>query len=312
MKTVSAVLLLFSLVAFSLVSTELFSQQGGIRGKVIDDDDNPLEGVEVVIQAKRGANRATVRTDAKGQFLRLGLQPGTYQIDFTLEGYEPAYAEVTISSGQAYRIDGIPLAKKPEGVLDPETHAQARAALDIAGKATAAGDYQAALDALLKFNELVPDASPEVLFNIGRSYEKLGNTEQALAHYEKAVELEPIFDAYVAMADIHATASRWSEAKAALEKARELKPGDQVVLFNYAVYAMNDGDPATAEEVFAKLVELKPDDALVHYQLGMVKASLGKNDEAAQHMEKYLELDPEGNHAATAKQILDTLTKNEA
>ena len=139
MKTVSAVLLLFSLVAFSLVSTELFAQQGGIRGKVIDDDGNPLEGVEVVIQAQRGANRAIVRTGAKGQFLRLGLQPGTYQIDFALEGYEPAYAEVTISSGQAYRIDGIPLAKKPEGVLGPEAHAQARAALDIAATATAAG-----------------------------------------------------------------------------------------------------------------------------------------------------------------------------
>ena len=101
-----------------------------------------------------------------------------------------------------------------------------------------------------------------------------------------------------------------AEAKTALKEALELRPGDPVVLFNYGAYSMNSGDPATAETVFAELVELKPDDALAHYQLGMVKVSLAKNDEAIEHMKKYLELEPEGANAATAQQILDTLSKN--
>jgi len=302
MKIVAIALLLCSVVSFS----------GGIRGTVVDDDGKPLEGVNVSIKARMGSNQATVSTNAKGVFRRKGLQVGTYDIYFTLEGYQVAYVEVTIDTGPDYRVGNIPLAKKPEGLLNPEIHAQARAAIDTAAKATAEGNHQMALDALLQFNALLPEASPEVLLNIALSHEKLGNTKQALAHYEQTVELEPNLEAYVAIAEIHASASRWNEAKTALGKALELNPDDQIVLFNYGTYAMNSGDPAAAEGVFAKLVELKPNDGLAQYQLGMVKLSLGKNDEAAQHMEKYLELEPEGSYVSEVKNFLNALIKNDS
>ncbi len=298
-----------ALIVFLLATSHAYAQRGGLRGKIVDDKGKPIEGVEVVIERKDGGFRARVRSNAKGEYLRAGLRPGTYRLMFSRDGYQPVLVEMHVSAGKPETVDRVTLVKLPEGALTETAHKEAQGALAAASKATAKEDYEGAIESLRKFLEVVPD-SPEAYFNIAANYEKMGDKDEALVNYKKATEVKPdFFDAYVAIADLHASEKRWQQAMEAMEKALELRPDDKVSLFNYGAYSMNSGHPDKAAEAFQKLVDADPSYALAHYELGMVKASLGQNDEAAAHLQKYLELEPEGDHAATAKQILGVLKK---
>ncbi|MFQ5790226.1 MAG: tetratricopeptide repeat protein [Acidobacteriota bacterium] len=293
-----------------LVAADAGAQRGGIRGRVVDEHGDPLEGVEVLFELVDGARPLKTKTNAKGQFVKAGLRLGDYRITCSLEGYEVVVLQVRISFGRPQTLDDVVLAKLPEGTLTETTHRQAQDALDAAAAASEGEDHQAAIDSLKKFLELVPD-SAEAHFNIAASYEKMGDAENALSYYQKAVELNPeLFDAWVAIADLYSKQKKWKEGMAALEKALEIRPGEPLLRFNYGAYAFNAGDMALAQESFQELIELNPDYAMAYYQLAMVMVGQGKNDEAIPHFEKYLELEPEGANAATAQGILEQLKKN--
>lgn len=293
-----------------LVAGEASAQNAGVRGRVEDENGQPLEGVEIFLEKKGGGRTAKVSTNAKGEFVKAGLRVGTYKITYSLEGYETALSEFKVSFGAPRDLGTMTLPKLPEGVLGEKAAKAAQQHLDAATEASGKEDHQATIESLQKFVERVPD-SGEAYYNIAAAYEKLGDQENALSNYRKATELRPnLYMAWVAMGTIYGAQEHWQEGMAAFEKGLELKPNELVVRFNYGVYAANAGDDEKAQQAFEKVTEIDPDYALAHYQLAVVIMSQGKTDEAVPHFEKYLELEPEGAYAAAAKQILESLKKN--
>jgi hypothetical protein len=59
---------------------------GQIRGKVVDDDEKPLEGVKVQLESPAIGTR-TFTTARDGQFRFLTLPPGAYTVKFTRADY---------------------------------------------------------------------------------------------------------------------------------------------------------------------------------------------------------------------------------
>jgi hypothetical protein len=81
--------LLSALTLAVLVVMPLFAQaqSGNIYGTVRDDKGAPLPGVTITVS---GAGAPVVQlSDSQGQFRILGLSPGTYQLDGSLEGFSP-------------------------------------------------------------------------------------------------------------------------------------------------------------------------------------------------------------------------------
>jgi tetratricopeptide (TPR) repeat protein len=176
-------------------------------------------------------------------------------------------------------------------------------------EASSSEDYQATIKSLQEFLEMVPN-SAEAHFNIGAAYEKMGDTENALASYRKAVEFAPdMYDAWLAMGDLCGKTQKWQEGMEALGKALELQPDTGAVLFNYGAYAFNAGDVDAAEGAFERLVEADPTHAMGHYRLALVNVGQGDREKAIAHIEKYLELAPDSPNAAAAKELLNTLNQ---
>jgi hypothetical protein len=86
-------------LVFLVAGIALRAQTSGhIRGTVVDDDGNPLAGVQVqAIHAS--ASRAT-KTGKDGQFRFSMVPPGSYKVRFFL----PAYSEV--EKNATVRLDG--------------------------------------------------------------------------------------------------------------------------------------------------------------------------------------------------------------
>lgn len=298
-----------------LFTVAVWAQTGSVKGKVLGQDGQPVEKVQVTIEFLGGVTRKlTTSTNAKGDFIQIGLSTGSYRLTFQKEGYEPATTEVRVRLGDPTEVGKVVLQKIPEGGLSREQAARLGAEVkkefEAGVAASQKGDHQAALDAFQKVLALVPD-SADAHFNIGFTQEKLGNAEQALAAYRKAIELRPdYYETYVALSNLHNSRKEYPEAMKALAKAIEIQPDDSTSLYNLGAIAMNAGDIPAAQQAFEKLVALNPDHAAAHFQLGMVFVNQAKNDEAIQHLEKYLALEPQGPHAATAQGVLQYLKKD--
>ena len=70
-----------------------------ITGEVLDEEGNPIEGVDVRIKWDKG--EFTVKTDADGIYRKDDLEPGKYTIVVDAEGFEDEKEEFEVGSGKA-------------------------------------------------------------------------------------------------------------------------------------------------------------------------------------------------------------------
>jgi predicted TPR repeat methyltransferase len=313
MRRATAVCLVLAPAAL-LLSLEARAQMGAVKGHVKGADGEPVEKVQVTIEFLGGVTRKlNTSTNAKGDFVQIGLTSGSYRLTFQKQGYEPLSTEVRVRMGDPTEVGDVVLQKIPEGGLSREQAAQLGAevkkAFEVGVAASQKGDHPAALAAFQKVLELMPD-SADGYYNIGFTQEKLGNSDAALAAYSKAVELRPdYYEALVALSNVHNLRKDYQAAMEALSKALELRPAEPTSLYNLGAIAMNAGDIPAAQQAFEKLIAVNPEHAAAHFQLGMVFVNQAKNDEAVQHLEKYLALEPSGQHATTAQGVLQYLKK---
>jgi tetratricopeptide (TPR) repeat protein len=300
--------------AFSiLVAAEAFAQRGAYRGKLVDEQGNPMEGVVCTAELHGGGGRATsVTTKKNGEFVKAGIPVGNYVVSCDKEGYRPLRLPAQVSSNEQADLGTVTMYRLAPGELSEKDSARATELLEKFNISTKSDDHQATLASLLELAKMLPE-NPEIQFNIASTYEKLGDMDKALEHYQKAGELKPDFyDAWLSIGDIQGKRKAWPEAAAAMKKAIDLKATDPIALFNYAVYAQNAGDLAAAESAYEKTLAIDPGRAMAHYQLGLMAVSKEQNDAAIAHFEKFLELAPNDPQAQAAKGVIEALKQKKS
>jgi tetratricopeptide (TPR) repeat protein len=299
--------------AFVLAAVDAFAQRGAFRGKLIDEQGNPIEGVVCNAELQGGGGRATSVTSKKnGEFVKAGLQVGNYVVTCEKEGYRPLPLGAAVSSSEQADLGTNTMYPLAPGELSAKDSARAAELLEKFNMSSSSDDHQATLASLFELEKMLPD-NPELQFNIASTYEKLEQPDKALEHYGKTTSLKPDFyEAWLAIADIHGKKKAWAEAASAMKKAIDLKATDATVLFNYAVYAENADDVAAAETAYRKALELDPTRATAHYRLGLIAVKNEQNDAAIAHFEKFLELAPTDPQAEAAKQVIDALKQKKS
>lgn len=296
-------------VVFALVAADSFAQRGSLRGRIVGEDGNPIEGVVCSVELSDGGRSTSAETKDDGQFVRGGLRPGVYTITCEKEGYRKLALSTNVSGFDQANLGERVMYELQPGELSEAEHARATELLEEFNVSTETGDDQATLDSLMELNEMMPD-SPEVHFNIASTYEKMEDMDNALVYYTKTTELKPDFyEAWLAIGDIHGKRREWAEAAAAMKKAIDLKATDPVAVFNYAVYAQNAGDSDAAKAGYEQVLTIDPNRAIAHYQLGLIAVGAQENDAALAHFEKFLELEPDHPQAEAAKGVIDALKR---
>ena len=283
------------------------AQFGSLGGTIVDDEGNPVEGVEITLtpDASLSSRPRRFKSDDDGEFRVAGLTPGRYRLNYEKEGYESDGQDVDVHIGERNRLGEILLPRLPDDWVDPD----AQVYFDAGAAASRAGDYEQAVESFLIVLDMAPDI-PEVHYNVGIAYGNLKNMDKAVEHYERALEIRPgYYEPLIPISVYYTDNKDWSRAAEYLKRATELRPDELAPQFNYGAVSMNAGDMDVAEAAFEKVLELDPTRAIAHYQLGMITKSEARNEEAVAHLEKYLELDPDGAQAAAAAGIIETLKK---
>src|SRR5262245_18660089 len=101
--------LFFIVTALALATAPVFAQvatkTGSVYGKVVDDKKNPLPGVTVTLESTL-ISAQTATSGSTGGFRFASLPPGTYSLNFSLEGFtELRQEDVRVSVGGTVELN---------------------------------------------------------------------------------------------------------------------------------------------------------------------------------------------------------------
>jgi tetratricopeptide (TPR) repeat protein len=304
-----------------LLASPSYAQTGALKGKVVDGAGKPLDKAVVVIEYTDGINRKyEVKTNKRGEYIQIGLQPGNYRVTASFEKLGSQSFNVRVRLGEPLEVNFV-LSGGGAGISKEaaEKAAALKNVFDAGVEASKAGNYDEAIAKFTEASGMVPGCY-DCFYNIGYAYSQKKDYEQAEAAFLKAIELKPTYvDAYNGLATVYNAQKKFDKAQEASAKAAEAAaaagPGAAGTAggidaeYNQGVIAWNAGNIAGAKVHFLKVLELNPNHAEAHYQLGMALVNEGKLPEAAAEFETYLKLAPEGPFAATAKSVLAQIKK---
>jgi len=141
---------------------------------------------------------------------------------------------------------------------------------------------------------------------LGNVFFEQGQLDEAIAHFQKAVELKPDFStAHYNLAGCLRKKGRVDEAMAHFQKAVEIQPNYSSAHFYLGEILREKGRGNEAIPHFKRAVEIHPDFAEAHKSLGFLLLGKGQVDEALVHLRKVLEIRP--NDAADHNNLASVL-----
>lgn len=288
------------------------AQTGTARGKVLDAQGQPLADAKVTIEFQGGITRKfEVKTNKKGEFMQVGMQPGPYRVTASKDGYQPAIIDSRISLGDPTQVPDFKLLTAAQAGQQPGSPvAELRASFQKAVEFQSAGKLDEAEAAYKAILEKSPDV-PEVYQNLGGVYALKKDFPAAETAFLKALELRPdSADTATQLAKLYQDNGQPEKAMATMEKSAGANPADAKAQFNRGIFLLNAYKNEEAIAAFEAAVKADPNMTEAYYRLGALMVGQGKIPEAIAHLEKYLSMNPtDAQNVATAQGLLKAMKK---
>ena len=129
--------------------------------------------------------------------------------------------------------------------------------------------------------------------NLGALLLASGRVEEAIPHYEKALELDPaVGETHFNLGNALARVGRTDDAIEHYQRALELEPRLAGPHADLGSILLDRGQISEAIIHFRQALELNPDVAQAHFGLGKALRQMGMEDEAVSHLQKAIQIDP--------------------
>jgi len=262
------------------------AQYGSVRGKVVDMQGTSIAGAQVTWKNQNNGRTYNLKTNKKGEFFSLGIDPGDYTVTVTQDGKvvdESKGIHVGLDE-LVYNIDlkqaqqqNIEQTAKKQGLSTEQVKQQQQKQQEELNKAQAFNANVKVVNDKLNAGSALMKANPP-------------DYKAALQNFQEAKDMMPDQDvvwyrlgnAYLqsarAQTDPNERKQQSTEAYNDLQKAVELKKAAQE----------KQGQPQDA----AAAQKAKSDLATYYDNLGSAAARVGKTDEAISDFEQAAQLDP--------------------
>ena len=296
----------------ALLGADAHAQTGTARGKVVDDKGQGVPEAQVAIEYQGPMTRKfNAKTNKKGEFTQVGLQPGVYRFTATKEGFTGSYVEGKIALGEPTYLSDIKItpasaAGQAGGTAGVDKgNAELKAGFEKATNLMTAGQLDQAEAEYRALLATHPDV-PQIHHNLAVLLTKKKDTAGAEAEYLKALEVRPDYaEGYAGLTNLYLTTSQAPKAVELLTKAVAAQPQNGALQFQLGYAQFTSGQYEPAEAAFKAASTLDPANAEPFYYLGTIALTTGKTAECAQNLEKYLSMKPtNAQNAATAPQLL--------
>jgi tetratricopeptide (TPR) repeat protein len=284
------------------------AQTGTARGKVVDEKGQGLQEAVVTLDYQGPMTRKfETKTNKKGEYTQVGMQPGVYRVTAAKEGYAGSFVETKITLGDATYLPDIKMIPKAaaaaaaadKGMDELRGGFEKANALMNEGKLDEA---EAEYRALIIKNPTIPQLHHNLAVVLSKKKDMAG----AEAAYLKAVEVKPDYaEGYAGLSNMYLVNGQADKAVEVLNKALASRPEDGKLVYQLGYAQFNSGQYEPAAASFAKAATLDPANPEVHYYLGTIALTSGKKAECVEHLEKYLAMKPSNaQNAAVAPGLL--------
>ncbi len=158
-------------------------------------------------------------------------------------------------------------------------------------RAFSRGDYRNMLNYMSQAIQMDPK-SPDVNYYVGEANRLLGKNEDALAAYEKAIEVDEKFaPGYLGRARISLITSPQADVEKDLQKAIELDPNLADAYLVYSAYLLDQGKTEPAMEALAAAEKLIPYSPILYVYKAQALLNLGENQKALESAQMAHDMD---------------------
>ena len=131
-------------------------------------------------------------------------------------------------------------------------------------------------------------------YNLGAALREKGQVDEAIVHLQGAVDIQPHYvEAHNSLARALGQKGEWDGAKEHLERSLEIDPAQAEAHNNLANVLWQKGRLREAAAEYEKALALHPDYAAAHFNLGEVLREAGETREAIAHYRRALEIRPD-------------------
>lgn len=163
--------------------------------------------------------------------------------------------------------------------------------------------YDEARDSLELASALKPDEA-DVLDGLGRAYDGIGDTANAVTSFRRAIEINPeMFESYNNLGTIYFKNENYGLAVANFTQALRLKPDATASRFNLGLCYARQRRYSDATQELERVVQATPDDAEAFYELGLAYERMGRRGDAASAFSR-------GQLVAKSHQLADKIAES--
>lgn len=289
MKKQTKILVAFFILVFS--TGFLFGQyrEYHLLGLVIDSQEQPLAGVEIILQDVSTSRNYRVKTDKNGKYVLSGLPHGKYQVTVKKDGYEARTFDWDFSAPQErmqkVEMETIVLASEQQVKLATQAK-EAREAVAESLEKIKAGDLEGAYNLLSDLAKNYPDDS-NVRYLLGLTLGRLQRYQEAITELTRVTELVPEFaPAYLQLAYCYQSLNNQEKALEYYKKTAELDPSNAANLYNLGLILFEQNKIDEALGYFDQALAIKPDDADTLEMTGRCYVNKGDLPRAVEFLEK--------------------------
>ncbi len=287
-------ILIFCLVLSLFCPTLVLPSLGQYReyyiyGKVVDANNQPIQGVEVALQDKNSSRGYSVKTNKKGEYKLVGLPHGVYSVTVEKEGYETMTDEWDFNTPQdrmqKVEMQPITMVTKKE-FSDFKRAKQAEADFKEATEKMRLGDF----DTVIKITKRMVTDNPEdtnAFYLLGIAYMKKKMYSEAIESLTRVTELTPSFaGSFHQLGLCYLEQNDKKKALEYFEKALKLEPNSGETLYNAGLILFESNRIPEALTYFEKALELSPEDADFLEMAGRCRIHQGDYPRAIEYLEK--------------------------
>jgi predicted O-linked N-acetylglucosamine transferase (SPINDLY family) len=140
--------------------------------------------------------------------------------------------------------------------------------------------------------------SAEVYMGLGNTFTVLNEYEQAIANYNKAIQINPaIAQAHHNIATVFIKCNKVYEAIKSYQQAITIKPDYALAITGLGRALIEAGEYKDGELCLRRALCINPNDPATHHSLGLALMNLHNLSEAVSSFKKALDLDPEHEYA---------------
>jgi tetratricopeptide (TPR) repeat protein len=141
-------------------------------------------------------------------------------------------------------------------------------------------------------------ADAEACYNLGIALQQKGRVEEAMAHYQKALAMQPrMAGAHVNLGDALMQKGEVDKAIAQFQEALAISPRFAMVHGSLGIALAKKGQLTEAIAQFQKSLETDPDNEEVRKNLAMAFAQKGQPEQAIAQFDRVLEINPDSVEA---------------